>query len=102
MAILIKLVLLAAYPLLLVARVADMVRGRDPLLRKKPRGTMWIARADAPPAHSYFSASQPFMRSPSRARLLARVAGLFGRKAAVDRRDVAMPDEIPDEVYTLW
>jgi hypothetical protein len=102
MVIVIKLVLLATYPLLLLARIGDMVRGRDPLRLTNPRGSMWIARRQAPPAHSYFSVSQPFVPSPSRSRLLARVARVFAAKAAAAPRRTAMPDEIPDEVYTLW
>jgi hypothetical protein len=102
MAILITLALVAAYPLLLIARLVDAVRGRDPLRRHNPRGTMWVARGEAPPAPSYFSASQPFMPSPTRARLLARLAGVFARRAGAAPRQTAMPDEIPDEVYTLW
>jgi hypothetical protein len=102
MATVIKLVLLAAYPLLLVARIVDLVRGRDPLRLKNPRGSMWIARGDAPAAHSYFSASQPSVPSPSRSRWLARAAGVFARRGPAAPRHTSMPDEIPDEVYTLW
>jgi hypothetical protein len=102
MATAIKLVLLAAYPLLLAARIVDVVRGRDPLRLRNPGGSMWMARDDAPPAPAYFSASQPLQPSPSRARVLARAAGMFARKSAAAPRHTAMPDEIPDEVYTLW
>lgn len=100
MGMLIRLVLLATYPLLLLARVLDAVRGHDRLRRTNPRGSMWIERGDPPPAHSYFSASPPAASSWS-ARVLAGVAALVGRKTAAPRQ-AARPDDIPDEVYTLW
>jgi hypothetical protein len=102
MAIVIKFVLLATYPLLLLARIGDLVRGRDPLRLKNPRGSMWTARHEAPPAHSYFSTSHPFLPSPSRARLLAGAARVLAPKGAAAPRRPPMPDQIPDEVYTLW
>lgn len=102
----IKLALLAAYPLLLLRRVAAIARHRDPLRHRNPEGSCWIERPPPAPARSYFSSNLSAARLRGPAALLALVA----RAVARSRRDRAEPaaqprglgSDVPDEIYTLW
>jgi hypothetical protein len=112
MQLLVKILLLLTFPLLLLARAVDAIRGRDPLQLREPRGTCWIARTAVPSRPSYFSeASELEGRGHSgagrlAAALLRRAARLFvpRRKASPDATSTLLGRDphIPDEVYTLW
>jgi hypothetical protein len=98
-----RLILTALYPLLLIARLAMALRGRDPLRSEEPAGSCWIERMRTPPARTYFSEHDSTVTSIAGAALQA-VARAFAPsgEAARSRRATPVPDEIPDEVYTLW
>ena len=102
---LVRLLLIGVYPMLWLTRIGWWWRGRDPLRLREPEGSCWIERAPEPPAHTYFSESDVISPPSMAAGLLARAAGAFApadeaRDHGHDAR--ALPDEIPDEVYTLW
>jgi hypothetical protein len=114
MRILMKILLVVIYPLLLVARFANVVRGRDRLrLHEAPSGeSCWIERRGQPNTMFYFSeeSNSEAGGEPSAARLLFLLlqsisrlwtpperAGGVAYKSSTDRER-----GIPDEVYTLW
>ena len=99
-----RLLLIALYPLLLAARAAMWLRGRDPLRLKEPAGSCWIARPEAPPARSYFSERATGERQSTTAAIAGRIAGAFAPGSDPAGKDAsnALPADIPDEVYTLW
>lgn len=98
-----RLILTALYPLLLIARLAMVLRGRDPLRLKEPAGSCWIERVRTPSARTYFSEHDSTVTSMAGTALQA-VARAFAPsgEAVATRRDTPVPDDIPDEVYTLW
>jgi hypothetical protein len=100
-----RIVLIVLYPLLLGARVVNALTGRDPLRLKEPAGSCWIERMPAPAPRRYFSESDVAERRSWPFRVLTRIAHAFAPPATGDAgraRGTAMPDDIPDEVYTLW
>jgi hypothetical protein len=80
-----------------------VLRGRDPLRLREPAGSCWIERDGTPAARTYFSEHDSTMTSIAAASLRA-VARAFAPsgEAVTSHRATQMPDEIPDEVYTLW
>ncbi len=107
------LLLALLYPLLLIARLFNALRGRDPLRRARPGpGSLWVERNATPSDASYFSQVSP---SENRGRASARwlpesILVALSRwyapprlrpnekfSAAADREQ-----GIPDEMYTLW
>lgn len=98
-----RLILTALYPLLLIARLVIVLRGRDPLRSKEPAGSCWIERPPTPSARAYFSEQDSTVSSVAGS-ALQTVARAFAPsdQAVATRRVTAVPDEIPDEVYTLW
>lgn len=115
MNLLAKALLVLLYPLVILARLVNALRGTDPLrLKGDPdAASFWIEREAEPSRASYFSeASETEGRRPAGAgrlvtALLRMVAkgfapskpreGVEASKPAVDREQ-----GIPDEVYTLW
>jgi len=102
-----RLAALLLYPLALLARALNALRGRDPLrLRRPPPGSLWIPRGE-PGRMSYFSeASDVEGRGHGghgwiAGRTLLALAPAFARRRVKGPRPA--PDgEIPDEIYTLW
>lgn len=101
-----RLVLIALYPLLLVARVASAFNGHDPLRLKEPKGSCWIERPPMPDARAYFADSDSSELSSSAAAAIRSVARAFAPAEGDGRPSrtahTALPSDIPDEVYTLW
>jgi hypothetical protein len=101
-----RLVLIALYPLLLVARVVSMVSGHDPLRLKEPEGSCWIERPPMPHARTYFAESDSSELSSSAGAAIKSVARAFappeGEAGPSRTTHAALPSDIPDEVYTLW
>jgi len=108
-----RIALVALYPLLLLGRGLNAVRGRDPLRLREPSGrTAWVERGPEPSRASYFSeASEPEGNAHGgsgwlAAATLAWLAGWLAPPRAGSRegfRPTADRDrDIPDEVYTLW
>ena len=113
MRIVTALLLALTYPLVVGARLLDVLLGRDPLRLREPSGaSLWIPRAAQPDSTSYFSESSVAE---------GKGAGGFGWIAAAPLRWLSRlhrgprssPGEdyapaadreqgIPDEVYTLW
>lgn len=97
---------------MLPARAAGKVVGRDPLRLRKPTGvdSYWTPKAPAGGRESYFSPGSPGDRPGGVSRLLLPLFRATARVAAPKRRDVtetrtsaAQREEgIPDEIYTLW
>ncbi len=108
-----KLLLAITYPLLLVARLANVLSGRDPLRRARPSsGSYWIER-DTPSGDAvYFlevSASDKRERASAgwlpEAVLLALSRWFAPPRATPNEKFSAAADReqgIPDEMYTLW
>ena len=109
---LIKPLLILLYPLLLLSRAVDAIRGRDRLRLKEPAdASLWVSRREVPDALSHFSqAATRFNEDGSSDRIITRLLIAAARlyapphqladpvyKAAADREQ-----GIPDEVYTLW
>src|SRR5947208_16992444 len=108
------ILLVILYPLLVLARVVNALRGRDRLRLRRPPATAscWIERSREADNASYFSeasraegypwssAAQPIARA---LRMLSRLYAPAGEQTeetftpAVDGHQ-----DIPDEVYTLW
>lgn len=106
MDLLLRILLIALYPMFLVARLFDAMRGRDPLQLREPEGSCWVTRGPSPSPRSYFVEGDVRMRRTKRMRLLTRLSRAFAPPAAVDGADRTrrnnLPAELPDEVYTLW
>lgn len=108
-----RVLLVMAYPALLVSRGLNGLLGRDPLRLHEPSTeTLWIQRHAAPSPADYFSegsvaeglghggrggAAAVILRTLSRltAPRRAQPGGKFSPAADRERG-------IPDEVYTLW
>lgn len=111
---LVKALLLAMYPLLLLAWAVNRLCEFDRLrLRRHVAGEGgWIERTAQPDVLSYFSLGAPregrSERSAGRmvTALLVIAAGLFRRRKARAgtpyKSAVAREEGIPEEVYTLW
>jgi hypothetical protein len=108
-----KTLLILIYPLLLLARLVNLVLRRDRLrLHDIPSGeSFWIERRAQSTIQSYFSEkSLAEGGEPSAARLLIRflygVARLYAPRRQVSgkiyKASVEREQGIPDEVYTLW
>lgn len=108
-----KIILFLFYPVLLFARVLNLLLGRDPLrLRERDSGSFWVQRGPEPSRSSYFSeaSQQEEGKRGGFGRLamtpLAWVARWFApprSPASKDFRPGAEREQgIPDEVYTLW
>jgi hypothetical protein len=106
------LLLTLLYPLLVAARAMNALLGRDPLRRRPPAGSLWIARDPAAHDAGYFSESSPNegRGHGGSGRIAAAVLLLIARWYAPPR---SQPNEkfsaaadreqgIPDEMYTLW
>jgi len=107
------LLLTLLYPLLLIARGLNALRGRDPLRRSRPgAGTLWVDRDTTANDASYFSQVSPSERlvRASAAWLPESVLVALSRWYAPPRlrpteKFSAGADReqgIPDEMYTLW
>lgn len=108
----IRLLLICAYPLALLARLVQALGRRDPLRLSEPKGTCWIERTESPATASYFSeASAAEGRGHGGAGALIGWFMLLIARLSTPRR--IQPGEkysagadrekgIPDEVYTLW
>ena len=101
-----KLVLIALYPLLLIGRIVSAFSGHDPLRLKEPKGSCWIERPPTPHARSYFAESDSSELSSSAGAAIKSVARAFappaGDAGPSRTAHTALPNDIPDEVYTLW
>ncbi len=104
-----RLLTALVYPLLVLQRLRNIVRGRDPLRRTEPRAaSLWIERQPAASDVTYFSESSPAEADlPSLAeRVLAALARRFAppRLQPKEKFSAAADREqgIPDEMYTLW
>ena len=112
MSLLTRIVLIAIYPLLVLAGLGNRLIGFDRLrLRKSVQASYWVERRQ-PDLASYFSeASQcegnggPSLAKPV-ARFLQLVARLYGPGQQTGEPNYKPSAEreqgIPDEVYTLW
>jgi hypothetical protein len=114
MRILTKSLLVTFYPLLLLARLINLILGRDRLQLRIPmdQKSLWVERTKEPNIQSYFSeasrceggdeasAARPLSR------LLRGVARLYtpprGAAGGVYQASADRQQGIPDEVYTLW
>lgn len=98
------------YPLLLLTRVVNAMRGHDPLTRQRPApGSLWVPRRHDADDLTYFSETSPHERDEGFG--AARRALIWLSRwcapprqqprekfsAAADREE-----GIPDEMYTLW
>jgi len=109
-----KILLVLMYPLLLLARVLNLVSGRERLRLHDVSGgrSFWIDRRVQPNAISYFSehscSEGGSERSAARPLilLLRGVARLYTPPLRSDGANYKASAErehgIPDEVYTLW
>ena len=108
-----KLILVLLYPLLILARILNVLLGRDPLRVREPTGaTCWIERRLEPSRTSYFSeASVLEGRDHGGCGFLATVALGYAARLVAPPRESTSEDfraatdrarDIPDEVYTLW
>lgn len=104
---------MALYPLLVLARVFNLLFGRDPLRLREPKGaSCWIQREAESSVTAYFSESSSlegkhhggFGRLATH--VLERVARAFApahsKPHASFRAATHRDQNIPDEVYTLW
>lgn len=107
------IVLALVYPLLLAARLLNLVLGRDPLRRREPTSrSLWIARDTATSDAGYFSEASPaegrghggFGRLPES--VLLRIARWHAPPRLQPREKFSAAADreqgIPDEMYTLW
>jgi hypothetical protein len=109
-----KILLVLMYPLLLLARLLNLVSGRERLRLHEVSGgrSFWIDRRVQPNAVSYFSehscSEGGSERSAARPLilLLRGVARLYTPPPRSDGANYKASAErehgIPDEVYTLW
>lgn len=101
-----RLVLIALYPLLLIARIRSVFSGHDPLRLKQPKGSCWIERPAMPEARAYFAEADSREPSSSAGAVIKCVARAFAPADSDGRPSrtahTALPGDIPDEVYTLW
>jgi hypothetical protein len=103
-----RLLLLMIYPLLLARRMANRLRGRDPLRLAKPGGSsLWIVRPAPPSSAQYFSQSATAEQRSglANAALRSLAGGLAPPRMKPGEKFSAAADReqgIPDEVYTLW
>jgi hypothetical protein len=107
-----RIVLIAIYPLLVLAGLGNRLMGFDRLrLRKSGQASYWVERSQ-PDLASYFSeASQcegnggASLAKPV-ARFLELIARLYRRRRQTGgpnyKPSVERERGIPDEVYTLW
>jgi len=113
MSMIAKIVLVLLYPLLLLARLVNVVTRRDRLRLRRPQTkSFWLEREDESQSASYFSESSARTARESGGLagvakwLLKRVARYYlPRRAAPAEKYAAAADReqgIPDEVYTLW
>ena len=107
------IVLALLYPLLMTARLLNLVFGRDPLRRREPAAqSLWIPRATRASDASYFSEASPaeghshggFGRLPES--VLVRLARWYAPSRLQPREKFSAAADreqgIPDEMYTLW
>jgi hypothetical protein len=105
-------VLVLLYPLLVIARGVNALRGRDPLRRSRPgAGTLWVDRDAVSGDGGYFLETSPAedrVRA-SAARLpeslLVSLARWCARPRVTPNEKFSAADReqgIPDEMYTLW
>jgi hypothetical protein len=105
-----KILLALVYPLLLLARLINVLTGRDPLRSHRPtEASLWIARDLTSTDASYFSEASPAegrRRASLPAALLAWVAKMYAPpRSQPEGKFSAGADReqgIPDEMYTLW
>jgi hypothetical protein len=103
-----RLLLLMIYPLLLARRLANRLRGRDPLRLARPTSqSSWIARPAPSSAEQYFSQSavQGEPVALANAALIAVAMRQAPPRLKPGEKFSAAADReqgIPDEVYTLW
>jgi hypothetical protein len=105
-----NILLALVYPLLLLARLINVVTGRDPLRSHRPTdASLWIARDIVSTDASYFSEASPAevrRRVSLPASLLAWIARLYAPpRSQPEGKFSAGADReqgIPDEMYTLW
>lgn len=108
-----RILLTLLYPLLLLARVLNLITGRDPLRRRGGRAkTFWIARDAGPDRASYFSEASAVegrghggLGSLAAGPLLALARWYAPRRHQPGEKFSASADReqgIPDELYTLW
>ena len=113
MRIVTTLLLALTYPLLVVARLVDVLLRRDPLRLREPGGeSLWIPRAAQPDSTSYFSESSVAEGKGAggfgwiAAAPLRWQSRLFGGRRQSPGANYAPAADreqgIPDEVYTLW
>jgi hypothetical protein len=108
----IRIILVLLYPLLLMARVADAIAGRDPLRRREPdAASLWIERRPSTGDASYFLEASPAEQDRRGAgrwpeAVMAAVARWYAppRLQPEEKFSAAADREqgIPDEMYTLW
>ena len=107
------IVIVLIYPLLVAARLCNLVLGRDPLRLRKPAGNpFWIVREPTPSDASYFSESS-MVEGRNHRGLGWIAAGVLTWAARASTPGRGQPGEkfsaaadrehgIPDETYTLW
>ena len=105
-----NLLLTLFYPLLLLTRLVNALRGFDPLRRRRPgAGSLWVSRGSQGSDAGYFSESSPAEGRQGSA--IARATLLWlsrwyapPRSSPHEKFSAAADREqgIPDEMYTLW
>jgi hypothetical protein len=107
------LLLVMLYPLLVAARVVNVLLRRDPLRRARPgAGSLWVTREIASSDAGYFAEVSPseIRTRPSAGWLPESILVALSRWYAPPRlrpneKFAAAADReqgIPDEMYTLW
>ena len=108
-----KLLLAFTYPMLLAAKMINVLLGRDPLRsRRSANGSYWVERDNASGDAGYFLEVSPSEQRDrnSAAWLPETILVWLSRwfappRATPDERFSAAADReqgIPDEMYTLW
>ena len=102
----VRIILVALYPMLVVVRAANKLRGRDVLrLKRTTTASYWIERQPTPRPRGYFAGAPAAAKAPAIVGMLAsvgRAIASWNRGGDARASRPMQPTEIPDEIYTLW